>query len=69
MNCVSAQLADAQHPLLQLSGGLDSSILAAVLHEMGTPFRAVTLATRDAEGDERRFARAVAGHLGIPLEE
>lgn len=69
MNCVSAQLADAQHPLLQLSGGLDSSILAAVLHEMGTPFRAVTLATRDAEGDERRFARAVAGHLGIALEE
>jgi asparagine synthase (glutamine-hydrolysing) len=39
---------------LQLSGGLDSSILAAALAEAGRPFRAITFATRAADGDERR---------------
>lgn len=54
---------------LQLSGGLDSSIIAAALAGSGRPFRAVTFATRAADGDERRYARLVAGHLGVEITE
>lgn len=54
---------------LQLSGGLDSSILAAALAEAGRPFRAITFATRTADGDERRYARLVADHFGVELTE
>jgi asparagine synthase (glutamine-hydrolysing) len=55
--------------LLQLSGGLDSSILAAALSAAGRPRSAVTFATRSAEGDERRYAQAVARRTGTPLAE
>jgi asparagine synthase (glutamine-hydrolysing) len=55
--------------VLQLSGGLDSSILAACLHEAEVPFTGVNFATRSADGDERRYARAVAVSLGVPLVE
>lgn len=66
---VKAAVADAERPLLQLSGGLDSSVVAAALHRVGPPCGAITFATRTDEGDERRFARSVAAHLGIPLAE
>lgn len=55
--------------VLQLSGGLDSSIVAAALSEGGIAYRAITFATRSADGDERRYARRVAKHLGIDLHE
>jgi len=55
--------------VLQLSGGLDSSIVAAALAETSVPFRAVTFATRAADGDERSYARAVARHCGVELIE
>lgn len=55
--------------VLQLSGGLDSSILAACLHEAGAKVTGVNFSTRSADGDERRYARAVARKLGIPLVE
>lgn len=55
--------------VLQLSGGLDSSILAAALAQSGIDYRAVTFATRSAAGDERRYARQVARHLGVDLHE
>lgn len=54
---------------LQLSGGLDSSILASALAQSGRPFRAITFATRAADGDERRYAREVAERCGVPLTE
>ncbi|HEY0630352.1 MAG TPA: asparagine synthase-related protein [Sphingomicrobium sp.] len=56
-------------PLLQLSGGLDSSIIAACLGEAGTDFAAVTFATRSPDGDERDYARDVAKKVGVRLRE
>lgn len=55
--------------LLELSGGLDSSIIAACLAQTGRRYRAVTVATASADGDERRFARDVAAHTGGELAE
>jgi asparagine synthase (glutamine-hydrolysing) len=63
-------LAGDRTPLaLQLSGGLDSSIVAACLSAAGRRFRAVTFATLGEDGDERQFARMVAGHFGVELAE
>ncbi|MEO0030485.1 MAG: hypothetical protein RIS94_243 [Pseudomonadota bacterium] len=59
----------ARAPFLELSGGLDSSILAASLAAAHAPARAVNLVTRAAEGDERDYARATAATTGLPLAE
>ncbi|MBO9712499.1 asparagine synthetase B family protein [Sphingomonas sp.] len=55
--------------LVALSGGLDSSIVAASLAATGVPFECMTLVTADALGDERPFARAVTDALGVRLSE
>ncbi len=55
--------------VLQLSGGLDSSIVAASLSTTGRKFSAVTFATRAGDGDERRYARASAKRTGAELVE
>ena len=55
--------------LLQLSGGLDSSIIAACLAQSGTRFAAVNFASRSADGDERRYARAAAERFEAPITE
>ncbi|ATI80840.1 hypothetical protein A6768_13195 [Sphingobium yanoikuyae] len=57
------------HILLGLSGGLDSSILAASLAHTGAAFSCFTLVTHDGPGDERYHARLVARHLGKHLHE
>lgn len=67
--CAVAKQLSAAPVLLQLSGGLDSSIIAACLHHAEIPFSAVTFATRSADGDERRHARTVAGAFGAVLSE
>lgn len=55
--------------LLELSGGVDSSILAAALAAHGADARAITLVTDEREGDERIYARAAAAATGLPLDE
>jgi asparagine synthase (glutamine-hydrolysing) len=55
--------------LLELSGGLDSSTLAAALAATGAPASAINLVTPGSEGDERAYARATAEHTGLPLAE
>ena len=65
-DCVTAQIGD-RPALLQLSGGLDSSIVAACLRSVGSRFNAVTFATRSRDGDEVKWARMVCDHLGIAL--
>ena len=55
--------------LLQLSGGLDSSIIAASLAHAGIEFNSVNFASKSADGDERRYAREVAVRFGSPLTE
>lgn len=56
-------------PLLELSGGVDSSVLAASLARRACGASAATLVTDRHEGDERRYARAAAKASGIPLLE
>ena len=57
---IPAQARGRGRLLLELSGGLDSSVVAASLKADGVAFRSVNFVTRTAEGDERRYARAVA---------
>ena len=64
---VPAQMEDSV--ALQLSGGLDSSIVAACLASGGRSFQCVNFATRSPDGDERDFARAVAEFFSLPLLE
>ena len=51
-----------------LSGGIDSGAVAA-LTGRDTPLTAFSAGFEDDEFDERRYARVVASHLGIPLLE
>ncbi|TCM13011.1 asparagine synthase (glutamine-hydrolysing) [Novosphingobium sp. PhB165] len=60
---------DAAKTLLMLSGGIDSSILAACLSSLGGEYRCVNFVHEDSFGDERNWARMVARHLGCQLEE
>lgn len=55
--------------LLELSGGLDSSVLAAALASAGAPASAINLVTPGSEGDERVYARATAERTGLALAE
>lgn len=67
--CVSARLSTSGRYSLDLSGGLDSSIIAAVCAARGADVTAINLFNPATEGDERFFAKSVASHLGIELIE
>lgn len=54
---------------LELSGGLDSSIVAAALAAQGRAAIGINLVTPGGEGDERLYARAVSEQTGIALIE
>lgn len=69
IDCTAAWSATRRDIIVELSGGLDSSIVTAALAAASADFSAITFATPDAEGDERRYARAVASHYGITLIE
>lgn len=66
---VSAWGACFESPLLGVSGGLDSSIVAASLADSANNLHLLTMATHEPHGDERLFARRLAAHLGLDLEE
>jgi asparagine synthase (glutamine-hydrolysing) len=66
---VPVQLAAIQNPVLELSGGLDSSIVAACLSQSGCSFRAANFVTILPDGDERHYARRVAEAVGFELAE
>lgn len=67
--CVSAWAKERKQIMLELSGGLDSSIVAAALAAEDHGFAAATIATVSPDGDERRYARAVAERCGASLSE
>lgn len=69
VDVVAKRVAPAAPVLLELSGGVDSSILAAALRAAARPFAAVNLVTPDREGDERAYAQSVAARLGADLTE
>ena len=58
-----------RHIVLGVSGGLDSSIIAACLAEGDVPFTCLTLVTKNPLGDERTYARAIAQATGAQLLE
>ncbi|GAB3309898.1 asparagine synthase-related protein [Luteimonas notoginsengisoli] len=54
--------------LLEMSGGLDSSILATCLHKTDANVSCCTLVTSVPGADERQYAGLVAEYLGVPLQ-
>jgi asparagine synthase (glutamine-hydrolysing) len=66
---IAALASGHDHLLLELSGGLDSALIAAALRNAGQHFTAVNFATNAPDGDERHYARAIAEHVGTPLVE
>lgn len=69
LECVAARASEYGQVVLMLSGGLDSSIVAACLARQSLPFHCLTLVTRDATGDERDYARRTTQSLGAVLTE
>ncbi len=69
IDCVSAWSAGRPEIMIELSGGLDSSILAAALSVTRRDFSAANVATASPDGDERHYARAVASQCGVSLIE
>jgi asparagine synthase (glutamine-hydrolysing) len=67
--CATALAANHDRLLVSVSGGLDSSIVAAALAAAGADATCLTLYGEDPESDERPFARAVCSHLRLPLVE
>lgn len=61
----SVGLAARAHPHIMLSGGVDSSIVAAVAKQQGIPVRAFTYSVGPA-GSDLLQARRIAKYLGIP---
>lgn len=68
-NCVCTLANQSTGVVLKLSGGLDSSIVAACLRHSDRPFLLVNLATHDPASDEREYARIVARAIGGALHE
>ncbi|BAK67365.1 hypothetical protein SLG_26900 [Sphingobium sp. SYK-6] len=66
---VGSWAATCARPLVSVSGGLDSSIVAACLARSGRDVRCITMYTDDPAGDERSHARVLCAHLGLPLTE
>lgn len=68
-HCVASWASLYRHPLLSVSGGLDSSIVAACLSGTGSAAACLTLFTDDAAGDERDYSRLLCEALGLPLSD
>lgn len=66
---IEALIRPTDKVLLELSGGLDSSVIAAALSEAGREIVALNLATPDPGGDERDYARIISEHCEISLHE
>lgn len=56
-------------PIVELSGGLDSSIVAASLASAGSQPLCATFIPISGDSDERAYARATADHHGLALQE
>jgi len=70
------EMSEVKRVLVAMSGGVDSSVAAALLHEAGHDLVGVTLHLWDADGEQqvgrccapedREDARRTCDHLGIP---
>lgn len=69
LSCIAAWAEPFDSVLLNLSGGLDSSIIAAGLAARDGRDMAITMATHSPSGDERHYARSVAETTNLNLAE
>jgi asparagine synthase (glutamine-hydrolysing) len=69
--CVAAWCSTTSRAIGELSGGLDSAIVASGVTRLAPPPATTWFNYRsiDREGDERRYARAVADRLALDLVE
>jgi len=68
-DAIAADTASSSKSVLLLSGGLDSSIVAASLRHANRDVVALNMVTHAMGGDERAHARLVADHCDLPLTE
>lgn len=69
INTVQTWASAFQSVLLGVSGGLDSSVLAAILKDGPTRLICYTMVTDQSEGDERVYTRALSESLALPVRE
>lgn len=65
--CLKAWDNSIHLPIVEISGGLDSAIVAAGLHRNQSRPVGITFGPAPGDPDETPYARAVASHLGIAL--
>lgn len=65
--CTDAMAGLDRRPLIELSGGIDSSIVAACLVKRAPAATCVNLYCNAPGGDERRYASAVVERIGVRL--
>ncbi len=68
-HCVQAWAAGRGRLLVSVSGGLDSSVVAACLARSEAETTCLTMFGLDPAGDERLYARALCTHFGFDLVE
>lgn len=66
--CLTAWAGSFRKPIVEVSGGLDSAIVAAIVRQSNEAPLCLTFAPIPGDPDETPYARAVASHLGLPLE-
>ncbi|WP_447759766.1 asparagine synthase-related protein [Sphingopyxis panaciterrae] len=68
MDCIGAWTTCFDKILIGISGGLDSSIVAAALGPRTPGLRCLTMVEPGTDGDERRYAEALVRKLGVRLD-
>ena len=66
--CVLTWAGQFRSILHELSGGLDSSIVAACLADQADTVTCMSFVTPDAGADERAYAQPMADSIGVPLQ-
>lgn len=67
-SCLAAWTNCFSDAIVEISGGLDSAIVAACVAAGQTSATGLTYAAIGGDPDETPYARSIAEHLGIPLE-
>lgn len=67
LGCTASWASCFDHIALGVSGGLDSSSVAAGVRRSEAVLRCLTMIGPDPDGDESRFAQQLCAHLGLGL--
>ncbi|MCW3847917.1 asparagine synthase C-terminal domain-containing protein [Sphingomonas sp. LB-2] len=69
MGSIGAWVDCFEAPIIEISGGLDSSLVTAGAAAVSTAASCITFGPAEGDPDERPWARAVAARTGLPLQE